>query len=255
MPGRKARSRIALALAAAAFAACLGACCMLASMHSRASFPQPSPLGTSAREGAAPASDPFPTVDWDYWLSVNEDVVGWVTVPGTGIDQPIVQADPADPQYYLWHDVYREPNYLGCPYIDADCPQGFDSPNCVVFGHNMGGDDQSMFGDFELFSDAGFAAEHRSILIQTPTRKIELEARCVEVAAGWEATNCTSFETPAEFQLWYEERVANSAVVLDGATPDSVITFCTCSYGYWSNERTLVIAAQKGSRYQTESSR
>ena len=100
-----------------------------------------------------------------------------------------------------------------------------------------------MFGDFELFSDPEAAAEHRTVLLETPSRKIELEVRCIEVVAGWEATNCTSFETPAEFQLWYEERLANSTVVLGGATPSSVITFCTCSYGYWRNERTLVFAA------------
>lgn len=245
MLGRKTRGRIALAVAATAIAACLGACCVLASMHARASSPLPNPLAAAAGEDSAPDEGPFPAVDWDYWLSVNGDVVGWVTVPGTDIDQPIVQADAADPQYYLWHDVYREPNYLGCPYVDADCAQGFDSLNCVVFGHNMGGSDQSMFGDFELFSDPKTAAEHRTVLLQTPFRKIELEVRCVEVMAGWEATNCTSFESQAEFQLWYEERLANSAVVLDKTAPNSVVTFCTCSYGYWSNERTLVLASPR----------
>lgn len=243
MPRRKTRSRIALAVAATAIAVCLGACCVLASMHARASSPLPSPLAIAAGEDSTPDDDPFPKVDWDYWLSVNSDVVGWVTVPGTNIDQPIVQADASDPQYYLWHDVYREPNYLGCPYVDADCTQGFDSLNCVVFGHNMGGPDQSMFGDFELFSDPETAAEHRTVLLQTPSRKIELEVRCVEVVAGWEATNCTSFESQAAFQLWYEERLADSAVVIDGAIPSSVITFCTCSYSFWSNERTLVLTS------------
>lgn len=245
MPKRKARGRIALAVAATATAACLCACFVLVSMHMRAASPLPNPLAIAASENSTPDNDPFPKVDWDYWLSVNEDVVGWVTVPGTAIDQPIVHADPSEPQYYLWHDVYREWNCFGCPYLDADCDPGFESPNSVVYGHNMGDIDQSMFGDFELFSDKETAAEHRTVLLQTPSRKIELEVRCVEVVAGWEATNCTSFENRAAFQLWYEERLANSAVVLDGTTPNSVVTFCTCSYGYWSNERTIVIASPR----------
>ena len=36
----------------------------------------------------------------------------------------------------------------------------------------------------------------------------------------------------------------NAVATLDTATrPDAVITFCTCSYNYSSNERTLVIAS------------
>lgn len=243
MAMRKAKGRLALALAATALALCGCACLILASMHERASSPRPDPAAENS-EPAPESGDPFPHVDWEYWLSVNEDVVGWVTVPGTAIDQPIVHADAADPQYYLWHDVYREPNYLGCPYLDADCDPSFSGPNSVVFGHNMGGPDQSMFGDFELFSDPATAEKHRTVLLQTPTSKMELEIRCVEVVAGWEATNCTSFDNPEEFRFWYEERLADSDVVLGNEkTPESVITFCTCSYSYWSNERTIVIAS------------
>lgn len=67
--------------------------------------------------GKAVALDPygFPEVDWDYWRSVNPDVIGWVTVPGTNIDSPIVQAHSDDPEYYLHHDVYRKYNVYGCP--------------------------------------------------------------------------------------------------------------------------------------------
>lgn len=100
-----------------------------------------------------------------------------------------------------------------------------------------------MFGDFELFSDAEYALEHSTILLQTSDRRIELEVRCVDVVAGWETTNCTSFESPEEFQFWYEERLADSDVVIDKAIPNSVITFCTCSYSFWSNERTLTFAS------------
>lgn len=244
MAASKVKGRIALGFAAAALALCCAALATIASMHGRAASPSPDPFPDPPPAGQATGEDPFPRVDWDYWLSVNEDVVGWVTVPGTNIDQPIVRADPADPQYYLWHDAYGEWNYLGCPYVDAGCEQLFDSLNCVVYGHNMGGEDQSMFGDFELFSDAEYASEHSTILLQTPDRKIELEARCVEVAAGWEAENRTSFESEADYSFWYGERLAGAAVRLGGpAAPHSVVTFCTCSYGRWSDERTLVIAS------------
>ena len=51
--------------------------------------------------GKAVSLDPygFPEVDWEYWKSVNPDVIAWVTVPGTNIDSPIVQAHSDDPEY------------------------------------------------------------------------------------------------------------------------------------------------------------
>lgn len=239
------RGRPALVLGAAALALCCAALGAVASMHGRAAAPLPDPSAGAAQAEGPAGEDPFPHVDWDYWLSVNADVVGWVTVPGTGIDQPVVRADPADPQFYLWHDVYRQWNYLGCPYVDADCAAGFDSPNCVVYGHNMGGEDQSMFGDFELFSDAEFAEAHSTVLLQTPDQRIELEVRCVDVVPGWEPANCTSFGERAGFLLWYEDLLADSAATMgERDAPDSVITFCTCSYGRWSNERTLVVTSR-----------
>ena len=51
--------------------------------------------------------DGAPTVDWEFWLSVNPDIVAWVSVPGTDIDYPVVQASADDPTFYLDHDVYR----------------------------------------------------------------------------------------------------------------------------------------------------
>ena len=86
--------------------------------------PSPSPNGTpqeTATESAGGRESEFPTVDWDYWKSVNGDVIGWITVPGTDINHPILQAHASDPDYYLHHDIYRNYNPLGALYLDAEC--------------------------------------------------------------------------------------------------------------------------------------
>lgn len=54
-------------------------------------------------------------IDWDYWRSVNPDVVGWIRVEGTQIDYPIVQASPDDPDHYLNYDVYNLSEPMGLP--------------------------------------------------------------------------------------------------------------------------------------------
>ena len=92
-------------------------------------------------------------------------MIGWVTVPGTNIDQPIVQAHADDPTYYLHHDIYKNYNIYGCPYLDSECEElGFESKNAVIFGHHM--NDGSIFSAFAEYSDQEYAEEHQKILLQ-----------------------------------------------------------------------------------------
>ena len=151
----------------------------LFSVHDRAADVDPSPISADA-SGSDAASDGVPTVDWDYWLSVNPDIVAWVSVPGTEIDYPVVQASADDPTFYLDHDVYRGWNPYGCPYLDAACAgRGIDSPLALMFAHHM--NDGSMFSAFASYSDAGFAAEHDEILLQTPEGNARLRVVAVDV--------------------------------------------------------------------------
>ncbi len=255
---RKAKARIALGVAGALAASlALGALC-LAYLENHANVdPSPSATGeTSQSDDGADAQgdgqtseDGFPVVDWDYWQEVNPDVIGWVTVPGTAVDCPIVQATADDPDYYLTHDVSRDYNVFGCPYLDAGCTEGglFGSMNAVVFGHNMSGAGGSMFTAFSRYSGESYAREHATVLVQTPDEKRTYAVQGVEVIPGWEAAKRTSFGSLSDFRAWYAERLDDCTVrigseaVLDA---DHVMTFCTCSYSRWpANERTLVYAA------------
>ena len=151
----------------------------------------PSPGGEAREVPLDPYG--FPEVDWDYWRSVNPDVIGWVTVPGTNIDSPIVQAHSDDPEYYLHHDVYGKYNVYGCPYLDAGCEaEGFKSYNSVVFGHHM--NDQTVFSAFSKYTDADFAKSNNKVLLQMPGEKHVLNVKLAEIInAGTDKSKRTSF--------------------------------------------------------------
>lgn len=187
-------------------------------------------------------ADGFPVVDWDYWLSVNPDVIAWVSVPGTSINSAIVQAPVDDPTYYLSHDIHRNENPLGCPYLDADCATaGFFSDNAVVFGHHIK-HGAPMFADLASYSQEGFARQHSVILLQTPQDKRMLTVAGAAVVNGYDRTKRTSFADRDDFARWYAERLGECCVLLDSGPADGCITFVTCSYTRFSNERTLVYA-------------
>ena len=55
-------------------------------------------------------------IDWD---SLPDEIIAWVEVPGTNIDEPIVQATPDAPNAYLYRDALGQGAY-GTPYIDCE---------------------------------------------------------------------------------------------------------------------------------------
>lgn len=252
----KARARIAFGAAGVFLLVLLAVLLSMAHFHEKATDLQPSPSMTvEEQEAAKEVGDGFPIVDWAYWKQVNPDVIGWITVPGTSIDYPIVQAGEDNPTFYLKHDIYGDYNVYGCPYLDAGCAQGglFGSPNAVVFGHHMS--DGSMFSPLASCTDAAFAAEHRRILVQTPQEKRVYTIQAAEIIPGWEEIKQVEFDGSADFAAYYAERFAACSMKLaeDADGVRQVLTLCTCSYNYWSdNERTLVYAAPLEDRMEEQ---
>lgn len=191
-------------------------------------------------------SDGFPVVDWEYWQSVNSDVIAWVTVPGTDIDYPIVQAHVSAPDYYNTHDVYGNYSIFGCPFLHADNEGDgiLNSRNAVMQAHNINGLWSGMFSAFAAFTDRSYAQAHATVLLQTPTHKVTLTVFATEVIpyAGSDTSLVTTFAGDEAFAQYVTERVSNSSVVFDEQIPsDKMWTFSTCSYLLTpSNERTVV---------------
>ena len=180
-------------------------------------------------------------IDWNYWLGVNPDLVGWVVVDGTNINYPVVKAKKNDPEFYLTHDIYGNWNVYGVPYLDADCTEGLESRACVIYGHNM--DDGSVFADFAKYSDKGYASEHREITILTPDGNKDLETKLVRVVEGDAKVKVTDFKSDAEFSSYYADQKKQSNVILDQKVQKKTVLFVSCSYNFSSDERTVVFAS------------
>lgn len=186
----------------------------------------------------------YPVVDWAAYQAINPDVVGWITIPGTTIDCPILQARPSAPNYYLKHDYTKAYNAWGAVYVDAGCEEGLNSKAVVIYGHNMSKHENKMFGEVSQFSSYDFAVEHQEVLLQTPEWKKRVKVAFSTITPGWESSNRKAFEDDADFTSWFLKRfeAASMSLVANPDTPDQVFTLCTCSYTTYSNERTLVYA-------------
>lgn len=243
----KTKSRIALALAASLISLALAVSASILMLTEKASSTSPDPLGTYEETFQ---DDGFESIDWDYWLSVNPDIIGWISVPGTAIDYPIAQGNSGDPGYYLHHDANKRWDYHGAPYLTWECAEGglLHSPNALVFGHHL--QDGTMFSKLSDFIDIAYLDEHTPIQIQTPTEKANLTVLAVDRVNANRETVRIEFGTASDHDTWLASVTAESDSNLSSAgfdfgSVENVVTLCTCSYSTWGNERTLVYCAIK----------
>lgn len=166
------------------------------------------------------------------WASLPESVVAWIEVPGTSIDEPIVQATPDAPNSYLYVDALGQGAY-GTPYIDCECT--IDSRYVMVYGHHMS--DGSAFADFASFIDEGFAKEHGKIIVYKRTGEVlDLAPIAVDVVNASRETIVLDQEAD------FGEIISGSDLVLrNPAGEGQLFAFTTCSY-QTRNSRTTVFA-------------
>lgn len=67
--------------------------------------------------------------------AANNDVVGWLYIPGTNVNTPVVQTK--DNTKYLRYNFYSSNTNYGTTYADYRCKVNTLSTNTVLFGHNM----------------------------------------------------------------------------------------------------------------------
>lgn len=184
---------------------------------------------TEAMDNLSEPEESVRQIDWD---SLPDEVIAWVEVPGTNIDEPIVQATPDAPNAYLYKDVFDQGGY-GTPYIDCECT--IDSRFVMVYGHHMS--DGSVFADFASFSNEDYAREHNRIIVYKRSGEtLELEVCAVDVVDASRERLIIDQEESFENMMKSRDLVLSNLV-----ETDQLFVFATCSYQTW-NSRTTVYA-------------
>lgn len=176
-------------------------------------------------------ADQVRQIDWE---SLPPEVIAWVEVPGTSIDEPVVQASPDEPNAYLYRDALGQGAY-GTPYIDSEC--SLDSSFVMVYGHHMS--DGSAFADFASFIDEAYALEHGEIILyQREGETLHLAPIAVDVV------NASRESLVIDQDLAPAERIAGSDMILElPEAAERLFAFATCSY-QTANSRTVIYALE-----------
>lgn len=204
-------------------------------------------LSGIVEEGGSPAHPTETALQIDEerqidWASLPDEVIAWVEVPDTSIDEPIVQATPDAPNAYLHVDALGQGAY-GTPYIDCECT--LDSRFVMVYGHHMS--DGSVFADFASFIDESYAREHAEIIVyRREGATLHLEPVAVDVV------NASRVSLVIDQETDFAEQISNADVVMtDTPDGDRLFAFTTCSY-QTRNSRTVVYAQSSAFRLNGE---
>lgn len=106
----------------------------------------------------------FANCDFPALLSVNEEIIGWIVIPGTNISYPICQHE--DNQYYLEHTSQRESSLVGAIFADCRVDAPFEDFNTILYGHRLL--NQTMFSALKTYQQKESWEEHPYIYICTP---------------------------------------------------------------------------------------
>lgn len=170
---------------------------------------------------------------------INPDIQGWITVPGTAIDYPVLQSGAQDPDYYLNHTYKKEMRTAGSIYLQCGCDPAV-SRSAVLYGHHML--DGSMFTDLERYDDFSFFQGHKTFTYKSAAGSSTYEVFAVlETIPSAFAFQRTTFADDAAF-LQFLEEVQARALYQTGVQVtalDRVMVLATCS-GRQKNGRTVV---------------
>lgn len=240
-PNNHFRQWITAAVCGTVLLACIAAAAWILVPYIQSEYEMAS-LRASVTEDAQ--GEDFPVIDWDKLQKENSDICGWVTVPGTKIDYPIVAAPKGDPDYYLHRDMNGSYSVAGVPYLDARCSRDWSSRLSAVYGHHLISD--RMFSPFAKFSDEGFFKKHRKIYLLTPNDSMVLTAVAANVVdADTERLRLKFTDDDALNRFWHCQLKASEVTADDAPdNPDQLFVFSTCSYET-DNSRTLVYAVKK----------
>ena len=76
-------------------------------------------------------------IDWNELKKINQDIIGWLYIPNTNIDYPILQEHKFGEQYYLHHDYKGDYLYAGSVFTPKQPYEEIEDAHMLLFAHRM----------------------------------------------------------------------------------------------------------------------
>ena len=193
----------------------------------------------------ASSNSGYTGADLDACKAVNSDFIGWLQIPGTKVDYPVVLTNDVD--YYLDHTFDRQENIIGCLFSLGKSDYSTPSRNIAVYGHHMRRSrSTTMFQPLHEYKSASFRNAHADITFDTLYGSCSYTVFAVinKRESDWDAS-AADFASDADYQAFLD-RVQEWSLYDTGvhvSTDDHILTLITCDRDYHSDDGQLVVMA------------
>lgn len=158
---------------------------------------------------------------------VNPDVVGWIRVPDTKIDYPVVQGE--DNNFYLKHTWQGHENTVGTIFMDYGSSPDLTDFNTLIYGHNMRSG--AMFASLRSYSQQSYWEAHPHIYLLVDSGVFRFDVFSAYRAELDSAAYGQSFRQRETREKFLQDAAEKSAIETE-ITPgirDRILTLSTCS--------------------------
>lgn len=200
----------------------------------------------TARPQENNAVDPAKHINFDALHRDNPDTVGWVYIPGTPVDYPVVQT--SNNETYLNRSFTGEKSSAGSVFMDyGNNAQTLDQ-NTVLYAHNMGYGRTDMFGSLLKYKDQEYYAAHPYIQFDTVSERQSwwkiFAVVHLDIRDGFDYLKL-NFATQHEFSEWISEAKARALydTGVEVSPNTKVLTLSTCDRSIYDTDGRLLIIA------------
>ena len=165
----------------------------------------------------------------DALREVNPDVVGWIFLPASQVNYPIVQGE--DNRYYLEHTWDNQKNYAGSIFLEATNSGDLSDCRSILYGHNMA--NMSMFAVLHYYANAWYTQTYPYVYLVTDEGILRYEIYSTynaSVDSKTYALNLDQRMMASFIRMTLEASELDLGIV--PADTDRILTLSTCTGNY-----------------------
>lgn len=205
------------------------------------------PAPTDPVTGETVVTEPQILPEYLSFYEQNNDMVGWITIPDTKVNYPVLQT-PNNKDYYLYRNFEKKWSDWGAIYAREVCDINLPSDNITLYGHHM--TDGSMFAGLDKFKKEAFFKDHQTFTFDTLYEHHTYQIWAVfktsaNLDQGFPYHQFSDAATQEEFDA-FVSTVKSMQFYETGVTPqfgDKMIALSTCEYSL-DNGRFVVCAVR-----------
>ncbi|MDR1815817.1 MAG: class B sortase, partial [Clostridiales Family XIII bacterium] len=183
----------------------------------------------------------------------NEDFVGWLRIPDTVIDYPVMQTKPPkNPEYYIDKNFKKEYQAAGSIFASEISDVDRPSDAVILYGHHM--KTGTMFGSMGDFLKQDFFDAHRDVIFDTMTGrneyviyglfKTQVYTDDPAEFAYYSVSDFTTQSAFDDFMKQVDAKLQISDAAMRPMLGDKILMLSTCEYSQ-ENGRLVIVAVRR----------